>query len=65
MNTIGWVIVALTCYGSQYSCDMKQVESPPKVYASEFDCKWALSYYQNSQFSNPNQEVRCAEVRRP
>jgi hypothetical protein len=57
---VGYVLALLTCYGSEYNCDIKQVTD--KVYTTQSECEWDR---QNRAAYYRTDELKCAEVRRP
>lgn len=61
-TTVGFIIAVLTCYGSEYSCDVKPYEAPVIVYAAPFDCQWKLDAIPYSE--RQNQRIECVPVKR-
>lgn len=61
MNDVvaGYVLALLTCFGSEYNCEIKQVT--PEIYSTESGCEWELK---NQAHYYPADKLHCAEVRR-
>lgn len=60
MTSIGWAIVAVTCFGGDYNCDIKAVV--PTTYPTQQDCEWAK---QTEQSMHPGKDLKCVEIQRP